>query len=222
MKFQSVDPRGLDRAEARRHQLGGRDLVHALDADGAAGAVRRPDRHPDRRSSSIGIMNTMWIAIRERTREIGTLRAIGMQRRAVLWMFLLEALHARPRRHAVRRARRPRRSRPASTRPHIPVPSGLQFFLHVADACTSSVHGSCVVQLGRDHHRRAPRWPPFPLAPRRAAAPGRRHVPLRMNAMFMKDRTRSLASRIRSLALRSSRLAAARSPRCDEARWSSS
>jgi putative ABC transport system permease protein len=40
----------------------------------------------------IGIMNTMWIAIRERTREIGTLRAIGMQRRAVLWMFLLESL----------------------------------------------------------------------------------------------------------------------------------
>ena len=40
----------------------------------------------------IGIMNTMWIAIRERTREIGTLRAIGMQRRSVLWMFLLESL----------------------------------------------------------------------------------------------------------------------------------
>jgi putative ABC transport system permease protein len=40
----------------------------------------------------IGIMNTMWIAIRERTREIGTLRAIGMQRREVLWMFLLESL----------------------------------------------------------------------------------------------------------------------------------
>jgi putative ABC transport system permease protein len=40
----------------------------------------------------IGIMNTMWIAIRERTREIGTLRAIGMHRRAVLWMFLLESL----------------------------------------------------------------------------------------------------------------------------------
>jgi len=39
-----------------------------------------------------GIMNTMWIAIRERTREIGTLRAIGMQRKGVLWMFLLESL----------------------------------------------------------------------------------------------------------------------------------
>jgi ABC-type lipoprotein release transport system permease subunit len=37
-----------------------------------------------------GIMNTMWIAIRERTREIGTLRAIGMQRRKVLWLFVLE------------------------------------------------------------------------------------------------------------------------------------
>jgi ABC-type lipoprotein release transport system permease subunit len=41
---------------------------------------------------AIGIMNTLWIAIRERTREIGTLRAIGMQRGYVLVMFLLEAL----------------------------------------------------------------------------------------------------------------------------------
>ncbi len=39
---------------------------------------------------AIGIMNTMWIAIRERTREIGTLRAIGMQRRLVLLMFVFE------------------------------------------------------------------------------------------------------------------------------------
>jgi ABC-type lipoprotein release transport system permease subunit len=41
---------------------------------------------------AIGVMNTMWIAIRERTREIGTLRAIGMQRARVLWMFVTEAL----------------------------------------------------------------------------------------------------------------------------------
>jgi ABC-type lipoprotein release transport system permease subunit len=38
----------------------------------------------------IGILNTLAIAIRERTREIGTLRAIGMQRRKVLWLFILE------------------------------------------------------------------------------------------------------------------------------------
>jgi len=40
---------------------------------------------------AVGVMNTMWIAIRERTREVGTLRAIGMQRSRVLWMFVTEA-----------------------------------------------------------------------------------------------------------------------------------
>jgi len=39
-----------------------------------------------------GIMNTMWIAIRERTKEIGTLRAMGMQRDSVVRMFFLESL----------------------------------------------------------------------------------------------------------------------------------
>jgi ABC-type lipoprotein release transport system permease subunit len=39
----------------------------------------------------IGVMNTLWIAIRERTREIGTLRAIGMSRPLVALMFLMEA-----------------------------------------------------------------------------------------------------------------------------------
>jgi ABC-type lipoprotein release transport system permease subunit len=39
----------------------------------------------------VGILNTLAIAIRERTREIGTLRAIGMQRRKVRWLLLLEA-----------------------------------------------------------------------------------------------------------------------------------
>ena len=41
---------------------------------------------------AVGIMNTLWIAIRERTREVGTLRAIGMQRWRVLAMFMVEAL----------------------------------------------------------------------------------------------------------------------------------
>ncbi len=38
----------------------------------------------------VGIMIVMWISIRERTREIGTLRAIGMQQLSVLLMFLTE------------------------------------------------------------------------------------------------------------------------------------
>ncbi len=40
----------------------------------------------------IGLMNNMWMAIRERTSEIGTMRAVGLQRRGVLVMFLLESL----------------------------------------------------------------------------------------------------------------------------------
>jgi ABC-type antimicrobial peptide transport system permease subunit len=38
----------------------------------------------------VGVWMVMWISIRERTREIGTLRAVGMQRRRVLAMFLIE------------------------------------------------------------------------------------------------------------------------------------
>lgn len=38
----------------------------------------------------IGVMNTLWMAIRERTREIGTLRAIGMPRGKILQMFVIE------------------------------------------------------------------------------------------------------------------------------------
>lgn len=41
---------------------------------------------------AVGIMNTMWIAVRERTGEVGTLRAIGMQRGRILTMFILEAV----------------------------------------------------------------------------------------------------------------------------------
>lgn len=41
---------------------------------------------------AIGIMNAMWISVRKRTQEIGTVRAIGMQRGGVLAMFMAEAL----------------------------------------------------------------------------------------------------------------------------------
>ncbi|NBV41411.1 ABC transporter permease, partial [bacterium] len=40
----------------------------------------------------IGIVNSQRMTIRERTREIGTMRSIGMQRRQVLGLFLLESL----------------------------------------------------------------------------------------------------------------------------------
>lgn len=41
---------------------------------------------------AVGIMNTMVISVRERTKEIGTLRAVGMSRWKVLVMILMEAL----------------------------------------------------------------------------------------------------------------------------------
>ena len=41
---------------------------------------------------AIGMMNTMWIAVRERTQEIGTLRAVGMSRGNVLLLVLTEAI----------------------------------------------------------------------------------------------------------------------------------
>ncbi|MBX7114612.1 MAG: ABC transporter permease [Myxococcaceae bacterium] len=41
---------------------------------------------------SIGIFAVMWVAVRERTREIGTLRAIGMQRFSVMTMFQVEGV----------------------------------------------------------------------------------------------------------------------------------
>ncbi|MBM4395170.1 MAG: ABC transporter permease [Deltaproteobacteria bacterium] len=41
---------------------------------------------------ALGITDSMWIAVRERTREVGTERAIGMTRRQVLALFLVEAM----------------------------------------------------------------------------------------------------------------------------------
>jgi putative ABC transport system permease protein len=38
-----------------------------------------------------GIANSMWMAVRERTKEIGTIRAIGLQKNQVALLFLLEA-----------------------------------------------------------------------------------------------------------------------------------
>jgi ABC-type lipoprotein release transport system permease subunit len=92
----------------------------------------------------IGIMNTMWIAIRERTREIGTLRAIGMHRREVLWMFLLESimlgLGA-----TIGGVLAGAAIAAGLNALHVPVPTGLQFFL-MSPHLHLSVHGSLLVQ----------------------------------------------------------------------------
>ena len=90
----------------------------------------------------IGIMNTMWIAIRERTREIGTLRAIGMQRREVLWMFLLESvmlgLFA-----TVAGVAAGAGIAAGLNALHLHVPTGLQFFL-MSPYLHISIHGSAL------------------------------------------------------------------------------
>jgi putative ABC transport system permease protein len=39
----------------------------------------------------LGIANTMLMSVLERTREIGTMMSVGVRRRQILWLFLLEA-----------------------------------------------------------------------------------------------------------------------------------
>jgi len=40
----------------------------------------------------VGVLNSLRMTIRERTQEIGTMRAIGMRQGGILWVFMVEAL----------------------------------------------------------------------------------------------------------------------------------
>src|SRR5262249_30867871 len=77
-------------------------------------------------------------------REIGTLRAIGMHRREVLWMFLLESimlgLGA-----TIGGVIAGAAIAAGVNSLHVPVPTGLQFFL-MSPHLNLSVHGSLLVQ----------------------------------------------------------------------------
>lgn len=42
-------------------------------------------------AASFGIINTLYMAVQERTKEIGLMKALGMSRRKVFWLFSLEA-----------------------------------------------------------------------------------------------------------------------------------
>jgi putative ABC transport system permease protein len=93
-----------------------------------------------------GIMNTMWIAIRERTREIGTLRAIGMQRWGVLRMFLLECFQLGVL-GTIAGALGGTVVAAVINAAQIKVPIGVQLFL-MSDKLHLAVHASTLVKAG--------------------------------------------------------------------------
>ena len=43
-------------------------------------------------AAGVGVVNAMLMSVRERTREIGTMRALGMRRSRVVRLFVLEGL----------------------------------------------------------------------------------------------------------------------------------
>ncbi|MFZ7101961.1 MAG: ABC transporter permease [Peptococcaceae bacterium] len=84
------------------HRLGGADQFRIMDAGSRLVAAQETARTMTLLLlsvavvvlivSGIGIMNVMFVTVKERTKEIGTLKAIGAKRREILGQFLTEAI----------------------------------------------------------------------------------------------------------------------------------
>ncbi|WP_238442559.1 ABC transporter permease [Desulforamulus reducens] len=84
------------------HRAGGADQFRIMDAGSRLAAAQESAKSMSLLLlavaavvlvvSGIGIMNVMFVTVRERTREIGTLKAIGAKKQEILNQFLIEAV----------------------------------------------------------------------------------------------------------------------------------
>lgn len=84
------------------HRAGGADQFRIMDAGSRLAAAQETARSMSLLLlavavvvlvvSGIGIMNVMFVTVKERTKEIGTLKAIGAQKKEILSQFLIEAV----------------------------------------------------------------------------------------------------------------------------------